>query len=173
MKKISNSVFFIKKIFPIFWFGFIGLFLLISLGAALFGDEPKQGRFFFLPFFIMPVFMGVFGYFIMKKLLFNLVDEVYDCSTYLLVKNKGQEDKIMLVDILNINTIFFSNPPQSKLTLVKPCIFGKEISFLPINKLIYNPFKNSPVIDDLIIRIDQAKRKQYADNAVFTPATPK
>lgn len=117
--------------------------------------------------------MGGSAYFIMKQLVFKLVDEVYDCGTYLLVKNKGQEDKIMLVDILNINTIFFSNPPQSTLILAKPCVCGKEISFSPINKFIFNPFKNSPVIDDLIVRIDQAKRKQYAENAAFTPAIPK
>lgn len=173
MKKISNNLFFAKKVFPIFFFGFLGLFFLFFLGATIFGQEPKQGRMVFIPFFIAPILMGGFAYFIMKHLVFNLVDEVYDCATYLLVKNKGQEDKIMLADILNINTMFFCNPPQSTLVLAKPCLFGKQVSFSPINKFIFNPFKSSRVIDDLIVRIDQAKRKQYADHVAFISATPK
>ena len=37
--------------------------------------------------------MMAFGFFIMKKLVFDLVDEVWDDGDTLLVKNRGQEER--------------------------------------------------------------------------------
>ena len=50
---------------------------------------------------IAPIAMIGFGYFIMQKLVFDLVDEVWDDSDALLVKNRGQEQRIALGEIKN------------------------------------------------------------------------
>ncbi len=87
----------------------------------------------------------------------NPVDEVYDCGSYLLVLKKGQEEKILLSDIKNIRILPISRNPQTKLTLNKPCIFGKIITFSPDCSFFQNPLKKPPLIQDLIDRVNQAK----------------
>jgi hypothetical protein len=104
----------------------------------------------------MPVVIGIVGFFIMKKLVFDLVDEVWDDGDALLVKNRGQEERIPLSGIINVNYSPYVNPPRVVLSLRTSTIFGKQIAFgAPIRML---PFSTSPVIDDLIERIDQARR---------------
>ena len=44
-----------------------------------------------------------FGYFVMKKLVFDLVDEVWDDGEALLIKNRGQEEHVALRDIKNVS----------------------------------------------------------------------
>ena len=44
-----------------------------------------------------------FGYFVMKKLVFDLVDEVWDDGEALLIKNRGQEERVALRDIKNVS----------------------------------------------------------------------
>ena len=85
MKKLSSrSTFFHKRIFPFIWFGFLGFFVL----TALFADRKHSSADIML--FIVPVFMAAIGYFIMKKLVFDLIDEVYDEGSSLLFKNNGK-----------------------------------------------------------------------------------
>ena len=79
MKKLSSrGIFFYKRIFPAIWFGFIGLFLFTSLYA----DRRNSNGSADIMIFVIPVFMAVFGYFIMKNLVFDLIDEVYDRLFY-------------------------------------------------------------------------------------------
>ena len=70
MTRISSSfTVFHKKVFPAIWFGFLALFLVT---ATLNGPAEKN-----LILLVFPVLMAVFGYFLMKKLVWDLVDEVY------------------------------------------------------------------------------------------------
>ena len=86
MKKLtSKSTFFNKKVFPLFWFGFLGVFFLTSLLGHLEENGPP------VMFLIAPLFMAIFGYFIMKKYVFDLADEVYDEGESLLFRKKGKE----------------------------------------------------------------------------------
>ncbi len=109
------------------------------------------------PLLIMPVFMAIFGYVIMKKLVFDLADEVWDTGDALLVKNKNEEELIPLTNIINVSYSVMVNPPRVTLTLRQPCRFGKEVSFSPPVRFV--PFSKSPIIAELIERID-AKRRQ-------------
>ena len=82
MRRISsNWTFFYKRIFPVFWFGFLVLFV----GAAVF-NMRGTGRFALVPFVIVPAGMFVFGLYFMRKFVFDLVDEVWDDGDALLVK---------------------------------------------------------------------------------------
>ena len=96
MKKLSSrAIFFYKRVFPAIWFGFIGLFLF----ALLYADRSHSNGSADVMLFVVPVFMSVIGYFIMKNLVFDLIDEVYDEGSSLLFKNNGKTVRINLTDI--------------------------------------------------------------------------
>jgi hypothetical protein len=94
----------------------------------------------------------------MKKLIFDLVDEVWDDGNSLLVKNRGQEQRIPLSDIRNVSYSPYMNPPRITLSLRRPTVFGDQITFSA--PLRFVPFATSPVIDDLINRIDTARQQR-------------
>ena len=153
MGRISSRwTFFYKRIFPAIWFGLLILFIAISLfsGAARNAASP-------LPFLIVPAIMIGFGYFIMKRLVFDLVDEVWEDGDSLVVKNRGEEEHIPLSDIKNVSYSPYINPPRVTLSLRRPTIFGDQITFGAPVRLV--PFSTSPVIDDLIERVDRARGK--------------
>ena len=100
--------------------------------------------------------MLVLGYVVMKKLVFDLLDEVWDAGDELVVKNSGAEEHIALSDIMNISYTTFTNPPRITLTLRRPSLFGHEITFSPPVRL--NPFARSPIVNELIQRVDAARR---------------
>jgi hypothetical protein len=153
MRRISSrATFWYKRVFPAFWFGFLVLFI----GVPFFFDKSGHAPPF--PFFVIPLVMMAFGFFIMKKLVFDLVDEVWDDGDTLLVKNRGQEERIVLSDIKNVNYSPYVNPPRVTLSLRRPTIFGEQISFGAPVRLI--PFTTSPAIDSLIDRIDAARQRR-------------
>ena len=148
----SRMTFFNKRVFPMVWFGFLIVFIGLSLftGAGRNAASP-------LPLLIVPALMIVFGYYIMRKLVFDLADEVWDDGDSLVVKNGGQEQRIALSDIKNVSYSPFINPPRVTLLLRRPTIFGDEITFSAPVRLV--PFSKSPVITDLIERVDLARSK--------------
>jgi hypothetical protein len=152
MRRISSRMtFFYKRIFPVFWFGFLILFIAIPLffGGAQNGPPP-------FPFLIVPLIMMGFGYFIMKKLVFDLVDEVWDDGDTLLIKNGGQEQRVELRDIKNVSYSTVINPPRVTLSVRQPTIFGDQIAFVAPVRFV--PFTKSPIINDLIERVDRARQ---------------
>lgn len=153
MRRISSSwTFFYKRIFPAIWFGFLVVFLGISLFAGSHSAAPAL-----VPLLIGPVIMIVVGYFIMKKLVFDLVDEVWEDGDTLVVKNRGQEQRVALADIKNVSYSPFVNPPRVTLSMRRPTIFGDKITFGAPVRLV--PFSTSPIINGLIDRVDAARQK--------------
>ena len=149
----SRMTFFYKRVFPIFWFGFLTLFMIGPTAVAWSSGQAPQPM-----FFIMPIIMMVVGYAIMKKMVFNLVDQVFDVGDALLVKNGSQQEQIPLADITNISYVQMMNPPQVTLSLRQPTSFGDKVTFCAPTRLI--PFATSPVIDDLIKRVDAARNRR-------------
>ena len=151
MKKLSSkSTFFLKKIFPVFWFGVIVIFVL----AALF-TESNNNNMDIIMVFITSVFMAMIGYFIMKNLLFDLMDEAYDEGSSLLFKNNGKSVRVNLADIKNVSYTVVINPPRVTLSLRCKTEFGDELTFSPPGSII--PFKRNKDIMELIDRIDRAR----------------
>ena len=151
MTKISSSwTAYYKTGFPIFWFGFVALFLV----ASVFSGPPGAPKPLFLVF---PIAMAVFGFILMKKLVWDLVDEVYDKGDALIVRNRGEETTVLLSNIMNVSASTIQNPPRITLKLINPCTFGNEIVFVPIMGFRVNPFAKSQVAEDLIVRVHQAK----------------
>jgi len=153
MQRISSKwTFFYKRVFPLAWFGFIAIFVL----SVLLG---RRGPLVWaLPaFLVMPVAMAVFGYALFRKLVFDLVDEVWDDGDALVVNNSGVEERVPLKNIINVGFSAFTNPERVTLTLREPSHLGAEITFSPPKRFL--PFSRSPIINELIERIDVARRQ--------------
>ena len=152
MKRISSSwTLFYKRLFPIFWFGLCVVLLVPPLLRVLISGAPP------VPFLFVPVVMIVFGFLIMRKLTFDLVDQVWDDGDSLLVRNRGEEQRVALADIKNVNYTPFLSPPRVVLSLRQKTVFGDQITFCAPVRFV--PFSSSPVINDLIDRIDAARQK--------------
>jgi len=151
MKKISSKgTFYYKRIFPAAWFGFLGIFILIAFIGGAYDKGPK------LPLLIVPLAMALFGYFLMKKLVFDLMDEVFDeGSCYLLVKNKNTEERIDYQNIKNISYTVMTNPNRVTISLRSPCRFGNEVSFSP--PVSWVPFRDNKDIIELINKVDKIR----------------
>lgn len=110
----------------------------------------------FIPFLAAPLVMAVFGYVLFRKLVFDLVDEVWDDQDALVVKNADIEERIALKNIINVGFSTMTNPERVTLALREPSRFGKEITFSPPRRFF--AFARSPIINELIERVDQARR---------------
>jgi hypothetical protein len=150
MTKISSkSTFFYKRIFPILWFGFIAVFVAITIISGVVAKS--------IMFLIMPLFMIIIGVIVMKKLVWDLADEVYDCGDTLLVRSRGGEQRVALSNIMNVSATTYMNPPRVTLRLVSGGRMGREISFTPAAAFTLNPFAKNQVVEDLIVRVDRAR----------------
>ena len=143
-----------KRVVPTIWFGGTGLGLLVGLGATLLGDSSDM----IVPFVCMPAGIMAFGFLLMKKFVFDLVDEVWDCGDFILVKNAGEEEQIPLSDIVNVNFVGTVNPPRITLALRQPHHAGQEIAFIPPPRLL-PAITQHPLAQQLITRIDEARRR--------------
>jgi hypothetical protein len=149
MKRISNPFTPAMKITPFLVCGFSAFIL-----ALLFKNGGLQKAPVLIVF---PCVVAVGGYYAWKASIRDLMDEVYDCGDYLLVKKGGQEDTVLLS---NINYVRFSNArggaqPRIRLSLDAPGKFGAEILFAPLQ----NPFapRTNGVADDLVARVNKAR----------------
>jgi hypothetical protein len=150
MKKLSSkTTFFFKRVFPIMWFGSLGIFLFIPLLAGGKWNGPD------IMFIIAPIFMAIFGYFIMKKLVFDLIDEVYDEGDTVLFKNGGKEVRINLTDIKNISYSTAVHPPRVTISVRYETEMGKDLTFSPPASVI--PFRKNKDIEELIDRVDTVR----------------
>ena len=145
----SKATFFYKWIFPLTWFGFLAFAAVSALSGNLAAGQSP------LTLLFIPV-MAVVGYFIMRALIFDLVDEVWDDGNTLLVRNRGTEERIALADIKNVNYAPTS-PPRVTLSLRRPGSFGDAVTFCAPLKFV--PLARSPVIEDLIERIDATRKR--------------
>ena len=145
MTKISGSTTFYNKIVPTLWFGLLAF---IALGGV-------KAKSFDLLFVLAPVVMALFGVAIMRKLVWDLADEVYDCGSYLLFRKSGREQKVPLSDVMNVSHSQFSSPERVTLSLRSPGNIGSELTFNPPMRL--NPFSKSDLVSDLIHRVDRAR----------------
>lgn len=149
MKKLSSKTTFIhKKLFPLCWFGFLTIFLGIGLFTTIKGNTPG------VIFIVFPIGMMVFGYFLSKKLLWDLIDEVYDEGTTLLFRNRGKEFRVKLKDIKNVSYTT-GNPIRVTFSIRYPTDLGDELSFSP--PASWNPFKKNKDIEALIDRINKLR----------------
>jgi hypothetical protein len=155
MKRISSKrTIFYKRVFPVLWFGFLAFFVLAGLLAN------RRTHVEAVPMFLVPLVMTVIGYVLFRRLLFDLVDEVWDDGDALVVKNAGVEERVPLKSIINIGYSLLTNPERVTLALRDAGPFGKEITFMPLSRAFsFRWFSRNPIVDELIERVDQARRR--------------
>ncbi len=151
-RRISKSPFFYKRIFPVVWFGFLALFFFVAAGAAI----AKRDFAAAAPAIVVPLVMAVFGFVLMKFLVFDLVDEVWDEGDSLIIRNGRRTIDVQLTEIINVNYSTATNPPRVTLMLREPSELGSEISFMPPTRA-WLPFSAPPIARELILRIDAAR----------------
>lgn len=153
MDRISSSAtFFHKRVFPAIWFGFLVVFVVMAVTLSAKGQSAPP-----VMFFVGPVLMAVFGFFAMKRLVFDLADEVLDGGDYLDVRFGGETQRIPLAEIINVGWTSMMNPSRVVLTLRTAGRFGREIAFFPRRG---KPWTGSrALVSGLIDRIDAARRR--------------
>lgn len=151
-KRISSRMTsFTKRAFPVLWFGLLILSLLVEVKVA------RQGYGVPLVGVLIPLLMMGLGYFLFKKLIFDLMDEVWDDGNELIVVNDGHVERIALSNIMNVSYSGFTNPKRITLTLRQSCRWGGAITFTPPARFMHLALMSHPVADDLIQRVDQAR----------------
>lgn len=151
MRRLSSRyTYFYKRIFPLLWFGTLAAIVLVVAHSTL----PSRAS--VLPFLIAPVFMAGLGFVLYRKLIADLVDEVWLASDVLLVKNRGDEISVGLRDVVNVNAVTMMNPRRITLMLRSDTRLGQHISFMPAVQLgsFVSSFKPDPIASELIERID-------------------
>jgi hypothetical protein len=149
MKRISSRMtFFQKRIFPTIWFGVLGLMGLVLARDVITGRAPAV--------MLLPLLLPIaFGYVIMRNLIWDLVDAVYDCGDHLLVRNADREERVDLSNVIDVSYTTFTNPERVTLKLREPIGQRQKIVFNPPSRLFR--IGCSPVVEALIQRIGAAK----------------
>lgn len=144
MRRISSSwTWWHKKAFPIFFFAFLGLASLAGLHGVIQRQAPA-------PTLLIPVGMAAFGYILMRRLVFPLMDEVWIQGEELIVRNGDKEDRFQIGNIINVEASEFTSPERITLTLKGPSTFGREIAFLP--PIRWWPFGRHLIAQELLRR---------------------
>ncbi len=154
MRPLSSSkmTFFYKRVFPFLFFGVLLFLVVFGLSSASSKNTSN------VSFLLVTLGIGIFGYRFMQKMAFNLVDEVLDEGNALIVRSGGREERIALSDIKNVNYWPYMSPPQVTLSLRRHTVFGDTVVFCAPVSII--PSWSSPTIQELIERVDAARRKQ-------------
>jgi hypothetical protein len=135
---------FYKRTFPIILIGIV-----CSFEMNLFWHHSQKD----LLIGCLPLIMIIFGYLIMKSMILDLVDEVWNSDDGILTIKKGKlTDTIKLENITNIESSF-TNPTRVTINLMSPSLFGNKIVFSPI--VCWNPFKLNKNIIDIINRVEK------------------
>lgn len=153
MRLISSRwTFFYKRVFPLLWWSFPA-FAVLRWFLSLRSSSP------FHPIFLLiPIGMAVLFHFLLRALVFDLADEVVDTGDALIVRKAGEEARIALADIVNVDSTTLVNPPRITLTLRTPCRFGRKVAFLPPpHRRLWAPFAPNPIAEELVERVDHAR----------------
>jgi hypothetical protein len=148
----SKTTFYYKRVSPVIFFGVVLLMFGFGLISVLRDRQVSN-----VPFLIVLLLLAVFAYRFMKKLVFNLADEVLDAGNALVLRSGGQEERIALSDIKNVNYSPYMSPPQVTLSVRRHTVFGETIAFLAPVSIF--PLRSSAVINDLIDRVNDARQK--------------
>lgn len=150
MQRISSgSLALGKVVLPTIWFGILAIVFLIGL----FGKDSHGNH--SLAAIVFPLFMAAVGFFIMKKTMWSLADEVLDAGDSLIVRIGPEQEQIPLANIINVGYQPMTEGARVTLTLRNPSCFGNEISFYAQQKFLV---ARNPAITELIQRIDAARQ---------------
>ncbi len=150
----SQSTFFVKRVLPALWFG--GL-LYFAVNSALAGDIGA-----YWPFVLAPMLIAAITYFAFRALIWRLADQVILVAGALLVRQRGQDHRIALSDVIAVSFTRFSNPSYLSLRLRAGHVDGDMLYFIPRAQFTLNLFAPNKVCDTLHSAIERAARPEDA-----------
>jgi hypothetical protein len=143
-----------KRMFPIFWFGELAIFVMI-IGATVVDPNAWMSTGQLASFLLPMAFAGVGSFFIFKMLIADLIDEVWLDGDCLVVKNRDQQIRVGLGDVMNVNATTMTNPRRVTLMLRTDSRFGRNLTFMPASpRGFLSAFKPDPIATELIGRVD-------------------
>lgn len=150
MERLSSAqTYFVKRIFPALWFAFVVVFAVLAAGG--------RGRDDVL-FYFVPLLMAAVGVIVMRKLVWDLADDVRDGGSYLLVRRGAVEERVELSDITAVD-LRRTNPPRLTLRLRRAGLLGPDVVFMPkAPPFRLNWFAPNAVAERLTERVNQARR---------------
>lgn len=140
-----------KKASPALFFGIIGLVTAEFIPAVINGSVPGEVLF-------IPLILAVFGYVMMRWLVFPLLDEVWIDGDDLIVRNRGEEERFPITNIIDVEGSYFMSPEHIGIILEPPSRFGKWIRFAAPLRLL--PFGTHPIAQELADRSGCFDRKR-------------
>lgn len=155
MRRLSSSLtFFYKRVFPVLWIGFVLPAFCLSFWATQHGHTGAPSPPLF-PLLLMPLFMVGVMVVLYRKLLHDLLDEVWLDGSWLVVKNRGEKIRVALSDVMNVNASTMTNPRRVTLMLRTDSRFGRNLTFMPASpRGFMSAFKPDPIATELIERVD-------------------
>lgn len=154
MNKISAKY---QLFFPLVWFALSAFYV---VKAIMEGKDPMHIVGICIAGVVIFILMMILRKFLMKLVPGYRVDEVYDCGDFLLIKHRGEEDRVALSNIMNVKAWTTMFPPVVTLQLVNPGKFDAVISFVPRAPFTISPFVTYPIVEDLTVRVDRARSKR-------------
>jgi hypothetical protein len=153
MRVISSRwTFFYKRIVPLIGWGLPALAILRWLTD---GHSPPAADAVFL---LIPIGTAVLSHCFLHALAGDLADEVVEAGDSLIVRKDGEEARIALADVVNVDASTLFNPPRITLSLRMPCRFGAKVVFSPPpNRRPFAPFAPNPTAEALIERVHRAR----------------
>lgn len=148
----SSSTFLMKWILPAFWFAGVLVAGIVFLLTGVAMKQPVA--------LVAPVLMLTLGFFLFRKLIWDLADEVRDGGDYLLVRRGDTEERVALSNVMNVSLSQFTNPRRLTLRLRLPGKFGDEVTFIPASTFSFSPFARNPVAEDLMHRVDRLRKPE-------------
>jgi hypothetical protein len=109
--------------------------------------------------YIVPALALAIGYLVIRRLVLDLADEVYDEGDALRVRFGSDEERIPLANIINVSYAGLTNPQRITLTLRMPGRFGRQVTFSPPRRIFGSLFADNPLVNELIARVEAARQR--------------
>jgi|GEM_PF-6845703 len=151
MKRISSAwTVGIKYVLPA-----LGLLILMGYGGLLLTDPQLRREPVFIAWMslLLVVFPLIFFLF-----TWNLADVVEDHGSFLLVRRRGVEARVPLAEVLNVAMDRTNRMRRLALRLRTAGVFGDEVQFIPLSNRALKVFARNAVAEDLMLRVDAARR---------------
>jgi hypothetical protein len=154
MRRLSSTMtVFYKRVFPVIWL------LLLVLPILALRNIPTRSGYPLWPSFVPTLMIFIVGFVLYRKLISDLVDEVWLDGDQLLVKNRGQQARTALADVININASTLTNPRRITVMLRTDSRFGRHVTFIPASPIGFmSAFKPDPIATELIERVDAIRQ---------------
>jgi len=159
MRRLSaSSTYVYKRAFPVFWAVELGG-LVLFIGMAIFNPTARPSYAQWVSVGFPFLIISVVSVFIFKTMIADLVDEVWLDNDQLLVKNRGAQTSVALVDVMNVNTTSMSNPRRVTLMLRVESRLGRNLTFIPDSPRGFAAaFTIDPIAAEVIARVDALRQ---------------